>query len=111
MNLKFGVPCSRLKDKITDVNINCTSEEEALGICAGCILCGEKPIFYTQNSGFLKCLDIILSLYKPYNIPLPQIILSLRKFPYHHYFVGKLTKKFLELIDYDGEIEIVEQND
>ena len=111
MNLKFGIPCSKIKDKIQDVEINCTSESEAMGIACGCILADKYPEVYMQDSGMLNCLDIILSLYKPYFIPLPKMLLSLRKKPFHHSFTGKITKDLLKLIDYDGEIEIVEQND
>lgn len=109
MNLKFGVPCSKLKDYIKDVDINCTSESQAMGISAGCILAGKTPTVYMQNSGLLNSLDIITSLYKPYNIPLPKMILSLRHAPYHHLFVGEITRDILKLINYEGEIEIIEQ--
>jgi len=108
MNLKFGIPDTQLKDRIKDVDINCTSEEEALGICAGCILCGEEPIFYTQNSGFLRCLDIITSLFIPYDIPFPHTLLSIRHQPKHHEACGKITKKIIDLLGY-YRIEIIEE--
>lgn len=109
MKLKFGVPCSKIKDKINNVEVNCSSESQAMAICAGCILAGKEPEVYMQNSGLLNSLDIITSLYKPYKIPLPKMILSLRHSPYHHSFVGKITKDLLKLIEYDGEIQIIEQ--
>lgn len=69
VNLKFGVPCSRIKDKITDVDVFCPNEEIAFGLACGCILAGKHPIVYLQNSGLLRCGDIITSLYHAYQIP------------------------------------------
>jgi len=75
--LKFGVPCSKIKDLIEDVEINCSTEEEAISIAAGAILAGKKPIVYMQNSGLCRILDHVLSLYHPYEIPLPKLIFAL----------------------------------
>jgi len=108
--LKFGIPCSQLADKIKDVDVHCTSEEQAMAIAAGCILCGKKPTVYMQNSGLFRVGDIVLSLYKPYKIPLPDLLLSIRHKPYHHHFAGLKTIKFLDLLEYDGKIEILEEN-
>ena len=108
MNLKFGVPCSKIKDKIKDVDINCTSEEQAFGIAAGCILAGRKPTVYMQNSGLARSIDILTSLYLPYVIPYPTLILSLRCAPFHHSFIGNMTNQILDMLDY-YEVEIVEQ--
>jgi sulfopyruvate decarboxylase TPP-binding subunit len=107
--LKFGVPDSQLANHITDVNIHCTSEEQAMAIAAGCILCKKKPIVYMQNSGLLRCGDVITSLYKPYKIPLPSLLLSIRHHPAHHEYAGKITKQFLKLMKYDGKIRMIEQ--
>ena len=109
MKLKFGIPCSQLKDKIKDVEIQVTSEIEAMGLAAGCILAGEKCEVYMQNSGLLAIGDVVCSLYHPYEIPLPKLLLSIRHSPFHHSIAGKITRSFLDLINYDGEIEIVEQ--
>lgn len=108
MNLKFGIPCSRIKDKIQDVDINCTSESEAMGIAAGCILAGKKPIVYMQNSGLGSIIDICTSLYYPYGITYPHLILSIRHQPAHHSVIGFLTKYILDMISYE-DVEIVEQ--
>lgn len=109
MNLKFGVPCSKIKGRITDVDINCTNESEAMAIACGCILSGKKPLVYMQNSGLMHIADIVLSLYKAYEIPLPDLLLSIRYKPHHHMGVGNITREFLKLIDYDGRVEIVEE--
>jgi len=108
MKLKFGVPCSHLKDKIKDVEINCTSEEQAMGIAAGCILAGKKPIVYMQNSGLARCLDIITSLYVPYDILYPKMILSIRHKPFHHSYIGFMTRDLLDMLEYTN-VEIIEE--
>ena len=108
MNLKFGVPCSQLKDKIQDVDVFCTSEEQAFGIAAGTILCGEEPMVYLQNSGLLRCGDILTSLYHAYNLPFPHILLSIRNSPKHHEKAGEITKKFLDLLEC-YKVQMIEQ--
>jgi phosphonopyruvate decarboxylase len=108
--IKFGIPCSKLKDKIKDVDVYCTSEEQAMALAAGAWLAEEKPIVYMQNSGLGRCIDIITSLYRPYGIPLPKLILSLRHSPYHHSFIAKITNELLELLDYDN-VEIIKQEE
>lgn len=100
MKNKFGVPCSKIKDQIKDVDINCTSEEQAMALAAGAALAGEEAIVYMQNSGLGRCIDIITSLYHPYEIEFPKLILSVRHKPYHHKFIGNITNELLELLDY-----------
>jgi phosphonopyruvate decarboxylase len=106
--LKFGVPCSKIKDCIKDVEIPCSTEEEAMSIAAGAWLAGKEPIVYMQNSGLCRVLDHVLSLYHPYEIPLPKLILSIRHKPHHHHFCGNVTKNVLELLDWKN-VEITEQ--
>lgn len=108
MNLKFGVPCSQLKDRIQDVDVFCTSEIQAFGIAAGCILCGKDPTVYLQNSGLGHCVDIITSLYKPYELPFPYTLLSIRHSPSHHYYMGKITNPLLNLLEY-YKVETIDQ--
>ena len=110
MNLKFGIPCSKIKDKIQDVEINCTSEEEAMGIACGCTLAGKEPIVYLQNSGLARCIDICLSLYYPYDIPYPKLILSIRKKPEHHKYMGIITREMLEMLEWTPDDEVVEND-
>jgi len=105
MKYKFGVPCSKLKYRITDVEIHCTSEGEAMALAAGAWLGGKEPEVYMQNSGLGGIVNIVTSLYKPYNIPLPKILLSLRRKPKHHEFMGKITNELINLLEYNGEIE------
>ena len=83
MNNKFGVPCSKLKEHIKDVDVFCTSEEQAMALAAGCWLAtGKKATVYMQNSGLARCIDIITSLFMPYNIPYPNMLLSIRHSPF-----------------------------
>ena len=105
---KFGIPCSQLKDKIIDVEINCTSEEEAMALAAGAWFAGKTPSVYMQNSGLCRCIDIILSLYKPYTIQLPRMILSFRRKPNHHFFVSEITETLLHLLEYTN-VEMINQ--
>jgi len=110
VKLKFGVPCSKIKDRIKDVDIHCTSEEQAFAIACGCILAGEEPEVYCQNSGLARSIDILTSLYLPYDIPYPKLLLSLRHYPYHHSFIGDLTWHILKMLHYEN-VEVVEQNE
>jgi phosphonopyruvate decarboxylase len=110
VRLKFGIPCSQLKGVIEDAEIPCTSEEQAFSLAAGCILAGKEPVVYIQNSGLGRIGDVILSLYHPYKIPLPKLILSVRVHPNHHTFMGNVTYDFLDLFEYDLDfIEIISQ--
>jgi len=107
MKYKFGVPCSKLRDRITDVEVPCTSEGEAMALAAGVWLGGKESEVYMQNSGLGDIIDIVTSLYKPYKIPLPKMLMSLRQKPEHHEFMGNITKSLMKLIEYDGEVEWV----
>jgi phosphonopyruvate decarboxylase len=107
----FGVPCSKLKGKIEmdNLDVYCTSEEEALAMAAGAWFAKAKPIVYMQNTGLCRVINLCLTLFKPYNIPLPKIVLSLRKTPPHHYPVFCATKELLELSGF-SDIEMVEES-
>lgn len=108
MKLKFGVPCSKIKDAIKDVDLPCTSEEQAFAIAAGCILAGKEPMVYIQNSGLGRSIDILTSLYLPYNIPYPNLLLSKRTNPEHHRYIGNMTADLLRMLNYQN-VEMVEQ--
>ena len=106
MKNTFGVPYSGLGMKVGDVEVNCTSEEEAMALAAGTWLAGKEATVYMQNSGLCRCLDIALSLYRPYSIPLPKLLLDIRHEPYHHHFVGEVTGRLLRIMGWkDVEIE------
>lgn len=98
--LKFGVPCSALKEFTKDVEVPCTNEGEAMALAAGAWFAGKKTTVYMQNSGVGNIVDIVTSLYKPYEIPLPRLVLSIRNKPYHHRFMGAITEDLLDLLGY-----------
>ena len=100
---KFGVPCSKLKKHIKEVSIHCTDESQAMALACGAWLAGQESEVYMQNSGLGNCVDIITSLYKPYDIPLPKLLLSIRTKPEQHAFMGKITEKLLEILEYAPE--------
>lgn len=104
--IKFGVPGSLLKVFINNADIPCTDEGEAMALACGAWFAGKTPTVYLQNSGLGNCVDIITSLYKPYGIPLPRMIIGLRHKPDHHKFMGKITMELLDLLEYDKVIII-----
>lgn len=110
MNNLFGVPCSGLSKIAKSADVHCTSEEEAMALAAGTKLAGKDAVVYMQNSGLCRCLDIVLSLYRPYDIPLPRLLLSWRHEPSHHYFVGRSTEMLLRVMDYQ-DVEVVSEED
>ena len=108
--LKFGIPCSQLKTFTENVEINCTNEGEAMALACGAWFAGKEPVVYMQNSGLGHIVDIVTSLYKPYGIPLPKLVLSIRHSPQHHRFMGNMTRKLLNLLEYDN-VEVIEQRE
>jgi len=106
---KFGVPCSKIKKRILDADIPCTSESEAMALAAGAWLAGKEPEVYMQNSGLGNIVDIVTSLYKPYGIPLPNMLLSIRKRPTHHYFMASITYKLLDSLSYYNVETVVQE--
>lgn len=106
---KFGVPCSKIKDRITDANVPCTSEAEAMAMAAGAWFAGEEPTVYMQNSGLGHIIDIVTSLYKPYGIPLPHMLLSVRHYPSHHEEMFRCTYDILDILEYDNYEDVIQK--
>jgi len=106
-----GIPCSKFKG-IIDYNkvIIATKEDEALGMAVGAYLAGANPLVFMQNSGLGNCVDIITSLLKPYNIPI-DLLISVRHKPEHHTFMGKITQKLLNLMEYPYYILLEKDNE
>lgn len=98
---RYGVPCSKLQDYLDGTEIPCTSESEAMAIAAGAWFAGKESVVYMQNSGLGHIIDIVTSLYKPYNIPLPHLVLSARNSPFHHSFMYHITLDILGLLNYE----------
>jgi len=97
-----GVPCSKLKpitDKIAHY-IPCTREDEAMALAVGAYLAGKNPTVFLQNSGLGALVDIITSLLRPYGIKEIHLVISVRKRPAQHSYMGKITKKMLKILNY-----------
>lgn len=99
-DLYVGVPFTGCNDYISDDALIATREDEAIGIAAGAWLAGKKPLVFMQNSGLGNSVDIITSLLKPYGIEI-DLLVNERDSPEHHAFMGKITRKLMELLEYD----------
>ena len=110
-NIKYdfivGVPCSKLKNFIDGINnyIPCTKEDEAMSLAVGAYLVGKKPLVFMQNSGLGNIVDITTSLLKPYDIKI-NLLISVRRKPEHHSFMGKITEQLLNLLEYKNYVLI-----
>jgi len=104
-----GVPCSGIKNRIKEIKeyIPCTREDEALAMAVGAFLTGKKPLVFLQNSGLGNVVDAITSLLKPYGIEI-DLLISLRRKPRHHAFMGKITIPLLKLLEYKS-YEVVDE--
>lgn len=109
-----GIPCSKIKDFITDIEkddaniiIPATREDDALAIAVGAYMAGKKTLVYMQNSGLGHVVNIITSLLKPYGINI-HILISLRKHPFEHEYMAKITRNLLKLLDYEDFVTILE---
>ena len=107
-DIVVGVPCSKFKG-INDYDKSkiATKEDEAVGIAVGSYLCGKNPLVFIQNSGLGNCIDIITSLLIPYKIKI-KFLISNRTKPYHHSYMGKITRNILSLLN-TIEYEIIDQ--
>jgi len=99
-NFIVGIPCSKLKFFTDDIKnyIPCTREDEAMALAVGAYFVGKKPLVFLQNSGLGNIVDIITSLLKPYDIKI-DLLISTRRNPKHHAFMGKITQKLLDLLE------------
>ena len=71
-----GVPCSLLKGVIRRFDeearygyIPAVREDSAVGLAAGASMAGKKPAIFMQNSGLGVCMNALVSLNIPYEIP------------------------------------------
>ena len=103
-----GVPCSFLKGFIhemeTDTStefIPATREDVALSIAVGAYFAGKKPLVYIQSSGLGHLVNAITSLLTPYDIPV-HILVSLRRAPFEHFEMYRISRDLLKLMNYDN---------
>jgi len=95
-NFIIGVPYSKCTYKS---KFPVCREDEALAVAFGAYLCGKTPLVFLQNAGLGHCLDFITSVLKPAGVEIPLVI-SNRKKPEHHAFMGKITKQLIKLLGY-----------
>jgi sulfopyruvate decarboxylase subunit alpha len=75
-----SVPCVLLKGLLEGIenspitHIPITREEEGVGVAAGVALAGKKPVLIMENSGLGNCINALLSLTRPYKLPLVLLI-------------------------------------
>ena len=109
-----GVPCSYLKGFIREMEadrstpfIPATREDVALSIAVGAYMTGRKPLVYIQSSGLGHLVNPITSLLTPYKIPI-HLLISLRRAPFEHFEMYRITRDLLKLMNYD-DYTIVEE--
>jgi sulfopyruvate decarboxylase subunit beta len=61
-----------LTDEFPDIPL--TREEDGVGIAAGAVLAGAKPVMIVQSSGIGNMVNALLSLTKYYELPLPIFV-------------------------------------
>jgi phosphonopyruvate decarboxylase len=99
-NFIVGVPFSGMERYVNKDHLIATREDEAIAIAAGAWLAGKSPLVFMQDSGLGNSLDILTSLVKPYGISI-QLLINERTEPEHHGLMGKVSRKLLEVIEYD----------
>lgn len=108
-NFIVGVPFSGLDKVIGDVSyISTVREDQAIAVAFGALMAGKKPLVFMQNSGLGLCIDIITSLLKPCKVEVP-IILYNRYTPEHHFYMDKIIKKLIKLLNYK-EIYVIDED-
>ena len=106
----FGVPCSQIKEYVSGTEVFCTDEIEAFGLAYGAMLAGKASVVYMQDSGFAKCLNVLLGLFKASEMPFPVLILSVRTKPSYHAAVSDKIPTLLHMLDYHP-LKIVRQEE
>jgi sulfopyruvate decarboxylase TPP-binding subunit len=103
-----GVPCSYLKGFIKEMEadtetafIPATREDIALSMAVGAYMAGKKPLVYIQSSGLGHLVNPITSLLTPYDIPI-HILISLRRAPFEHFEMYRITRDLMKLMNYDN---------
>ena len=113
-NFFVGVPCSHLQPFLDDMAkeglhtfIPANKEDVALALASGAYMAGKKPLVYLQNSGLGHVVNLITSLLKPYQFSV-HLLISLRKQPFEHEFMGKITRELLRILEYENHVTIIE---
>lgn len=114
-NFFVGVPCSGLKNFILEIQqdkeniyIPATREDTAIALAVGAYFAGKKPLVFMQNSGLGNSVNIITSLLIPYKIKI-HLLISIRKEPFEHEFMYKITQNLVSLLEYKDYVTFVNQ--
>lgn len=80
-DLFAGVPCSLVKDLLACLSaqrevpyVPAAKEDSALGIAAGAVMAGRRPVVIMQNSGLGVSINALLSLHQLYELPVLLLI-------------------------------------
>lgn len=87
--------------------IPATREDIALSMAVGAYMAGKKPLVYIQSSGLGHLVNVITSLLTPYDISI-HILISLRRSPFEHFEMYRITRDLIKLMNYDN-FTIVEE--
>ena len=76
IGLVASIPCDKARDFCFMLpeyfsHVSLTREEDGIGVCAGSVLAGERPLLVIQSSGLGNSLNALMSLTKTYDLPLP----------------------------------------
>jgi sulfopyruvate decarboxylase len=76
ISLIASVPCDKAKDLCFLLpehfrHVCLTREEDGIGVCAGAVLAGRRPMMVMQSSGLGNSLNALMSLTRTYDLPLP----------------------------------------
>jgi sulfopyruvate decarboxylase len=76
ISLVASIPCDKAKDLCFLLpehfrHICLTREEDGIGVCAGAVLAGGRPLMVMQSSGLGNSLNALMSLTRTYDLPLP----------------------------------------
>ena len=75
IDVVLSLPCNMLSGIMDEINIReikhvpLCREEEGIGIAAGAVLAGKRPVMLMQNSGLGNALNVLESLNLIYQIP------------------------------------------
>jgi phosphonopyruvate decarboxylase len=80
-DLFAGVPCSLVKDLLACLAaqrevpyVAAAKEDSALGVAAGAVMAGRRPVVVMQNSGLGVSINALLSLHQLYDLPVLLLI-------------------------------------
>jgi phosphonopyruvate decarboxylase len=107
-----GVPCSLLTPLLSELGgiggnwyLAAANEGEAVAIAAGIYLSGGRTLVFMQNSGLWNAMSPLLTLCKPYEIPI-DLLIGFRGQPdskdeQQHLYSGELTLPTLQAFSDD----------